>query len=198
MELFVLGPLINISRRIVGGIGIQCLLLGSIVVLSACSGGSLAPPPPPPANVTISGTVQYEFVPPEPDCNGLNFNGTLTRPIRQATVQIINNATGAVIDEMPSNDAGDYVFTVDANTMVFLRVRAELKRTGATPSWDVEVRDNTANTGSPLGSRALYVLDGSAFSSGSSNMTRNLTATARATAGFALQRRLRCSTRSTT
>ena len=127
--------------------------------------------------VTISGKVQYEFVPPAGNCNGLNFNATMTRPIRQATVQIIDDASGAVIDTMFSNDAGDYSFTVDANTMVFLRVRAELKRTGPNPSWDVEVRDNTANTGSPLLQRPLYVLDGSAFDSGTLDMNRNLTAT---------------------
>ena len=73
--------------------------------------------------VTISGKVQYEFVPPDPGCTGLNYNGTLTRPIRQATVQIVNSASGAVIDDMPSNDAGDYSFSINANLSVFLRVR---------------------------------------------------------------------------
>ncbi len=125
----------------------------------------------------ISGTVQYEFVPPNLDCNGLNFGGTLTRPIRQATVEIVDSGTGAVIGTTVSSDAGAYAFTVNSNTMVFLRVRAELKRIGTTPSWDVEIRDNTSNTGSALASRPLYVLDGTAFSSGAANMTRNLTAT---------------------
>ena len=129
------------------------------------------------AVVTISGKVQYEFVPPSVNCNGLNFGATITRPIRQATVQIVDDATGMVIDSMLSNDSGDYTFTVNASTMVFLRVRAELKLTGPNPSWDVEVRDNTANTATPLLQRPLYALDGSAFDSGTLDMNRDLTAT---------------------
>ncbi len=131
----------------------------------------------PQAMVTISGKVQYEFVPPNANCNGLAYGGTVTRPIRQATVQIIGDATAAVIDTMVSNDAGDYAFTVNANTNVFLRVRAELIRGGANPSWSVEVRDNTANIASPLSQRPLYVLDGASFDSGILDMNRDLTAT---------------------
>ncbi len=131
----------------------------------------------PQAMVTISGKVRYEFVPPNGNCNGLNYAGTVTRFIRQATVQIVDAGSGAVIDTMVSNDMGDYSFTVTANTNVFLRVRAELIRGGTNPSWNVEVRDNTANTGSPLSQRPLYVLDGATFDSGGLPMTRDLTAT---------------------
>ena len=179
MEIFALGAAKKYGRRIPVGIRLQFLLLGGILALSACGGGSSppTPPTPPQAIVTISGKVQYEFVPPNANCNGLNYIGTLIRPIRQATVQIINSTSGAVIDEMPSNDAGDYSFSINANLSVFLRVRAELKRSGATSSWDVEVRDNTANTNSPIRTRPLFVLDGAAFNSGTVNMTRNLTAT---------------------
>ncbi len=145
--------------------------------MSACGGGNSAPPPAPQSTVTISGKVQYEFVPPNGNCNGLNYAATETRPIRQATVELVDDVTGAVLDTMPSNDIGDYAFTVAANTMVFVRVRAELKRIGTSRSWDVEVRDNTSNTGSPLEQRPLYVLDGAAFDSGTLAVTRNLTAT---------------------
>jgi hypothetical protein len=127
--------------------------------------------------VTISGKVQYEFVPPNGNCNGLNYAATETRPIRQATVELVDDVTGAVLDTMPSNDIGDYAFTVAANTMVFVRVRAELIRGGSSPSWNVEVRDNTADTGLALSQRPLYVLDGSAFDSGNISMNRDLTAT---------------------
>ncbi len=130
----------------------------------------------PPPVVTVSGKVQYEFVPPSGNCNGLNFGATVTRPIRQATVQIVDDASGAVIDSMLLNDSGDYTFTVNPNTMVFLRVRAELKLTGPSPSWNVEVRDNTANTATPLLQRPLYVLDGSAFDTGTLDINRDLTA----------------------
>ena len=64
------------------------------------------------------------------------------------------------------------------NSTVRLRVRAELKQAGA-PGWDVEVRDNvdTSGTPPPLGSRPLYTLLGNQFSTGTSNVTRDLTAT---------------------
>jgi hypothetical protein len=61
---------------------------------------------------------------------------------------------------------------------VYLRVRAELKRSGS-PSWDVEIRDNVTSATEPvtLEQRPLYVLDGSPFNSGSTGQTRDLTAT---------------------
>lgn len=130
----------------------------------------------PQAMVTISGKVRYEFVKPTLDCRQLDFANIVTRPIRQATVEIRDFGTNMLVDSMVSSDAGDYSFTVPASTRVFLRVRAELKRS-ANPSWDVDVRDNTSNTASPLGQRPLYVLDGSDFDSGTiDDPTRNLTA----------------------
>jgi len=126
--------------------------------------------------VTISGEVQYEFVPPAANCNGLDFGAKVPRPIRQATVQLINAGSGAVMDTTISNDSGNYSFSLLANTDVFLRVRAELKRTAGNPSWDVEVRDNTANTSSPLLQRPLYVLENSTFNSGTADSISDLMA----------------------
>ncbi len=130
------------------------------------------------ATVTISGRVNYEFVPPNPGCSGLNFAGTVARPIRAATVQIIDDAAGTVIASTTSNDVGDYsIANIPALTMVRLRVRAELKRSGS-PSWDVEIRDNYDDSGSPppLQQRPLYVVDSAAFNAGGADQTRNLTA----------------------
>ncbi len=131
------------------------------------------------AAVNISGKVQYEFVPPNANCNGLNFNATETRPIRAATVQLIDDATGNELGATVAADNGDYAFNnVAGNLDVRLRVRAELKRDGA-PSWDVEVRDNVDTSGSPppLGDRPLYVIDSATFNTGGADLTRNLTAT---------------------
>ena len=127
--------------------------------------------------VTVSGKVNYEFVPPNVNCRGLNFLGTTVKPIRAATVQLINDATGQVIDSTTSDDVGDYTFTgVPAVTDVRLRVRAELKRSGF-PSWDVEVRDNTDTASGALQNRALYVVDGATFNTGGADVNRNMTAT---------------------
>ncbi|MEX1266403.1 MAG: carboxypeptidase-like regulatory domain-containing protein, partial [Woeseia sp.] len=126
--------------------------------------------------VTISGVARYEFVPANPDCLGLNYLATEPRPIRQATVQLIDASTGAVLGSTRTDDNGNYAITVDPGVNVRLRVRAELKRSGA-PSWDVDVRDNTSNTGSALQNRPLYVLDTGVFSSGTVDQTRDVTAT---------------------
>lgn len=127
--------------------------------------------------VTISGTARYELPPPVPNCNGLNFDDISLMPIRQATVELLDAGTDAVLDRTVTGDDGRYELTADASTAVFVRVRAQLKRSGA-PSWDVEVRDNVtdAPTPPPLAQRALYVLDSSQFDSGSVDQVRDITA----------------------
>jgi hypothetical protein len=82
-------------------------------------------------------------------------------------VQIVN-AGGTVLDSDTTDDNGGYSVTVDADTEVQVRVRSEMISTsGAT--WDIQVLDNTS-------SNAIYVLQGSLTSSGSTSSTRNLNA----------------------
>ena len=120
------------------------------------------------AAVTVAGKVELEFVLPNANCRGLNFNNIDIRPMRAVTVQLIDNA-GAILDSTVSGNDGSYSFAnVDSNTQVRIRVRAELKRTGS-PGWDVEVRDNTSDITSPLGSRPLYVVEFGSFNTGSTN-----------------------------
>ena len=180
-----------------------------LLTLAACSSGSdgggfATPPVTPITSVTVSGTVSYEFVPPNAGCNGLDFGSTVTRPIRAATVELIDTNTGLVIGTTVSDDTGNYSFrNVEMRKDVRLRVRAESKKSGS-PGWDVEVRDNFIAGASDLdvpappalGSRSLYALDGTQFSTGTANVSRNLTATtgwgvssytsARAAAPFAI------------
>jgi hypothetical protein len=129
--------------------------------------------------VTISGIMQYEFPPPNAGCNGLNFGNIQLRPIRQATVQILDDTGTNVLDSDVTDDLGAYSVTVNASTNVILRVRAELKQ-GGTPSWDVEVRNNVVDPTDPsppaLGQRPMYVMD-SAFDSGVIDQIIDLTAT---------------------
>ena len=122
----------------------------------------------PASAVTVAGTLQYEFVPPNASC-GLDFAAIVTRPIRGVTVQLIdgNNDT-TVLDTTTTDDSGAYSFSnVAANTDVRIRVRAELKRTGA-PGWDVEVRDNVDTSASPppLAQRPLYVVQWDVLNTG--------------------------------
>jgi hypothetical protein len=169
-------------------------LSAAAMLLAACGGGGSSdggtssppppapPPPPPPApsgTVTISGLAAYEFVPPNLNCQGLDFASTVVRPIRGATVQLVDSSNTELARTV-SGDDGSYSFAgVESNTDVRIRVRAELKRTGA-PSWDVEVRDNVlSNPDDPnapaLVDRPLYAIV-TDFNTGSTDLTRNLTA----------------------
>ncbi len=124
----------------------------------------------PSLTVTVTGKVNFEFVPPNAVCRGLDFGSTFEKPIRGATVQLIDTGSLAVLATTQSDDNGDYTFAdIDPDTMVRLRIRAELKKTTGASRWDVEVRDNYDISGAPplLGSRPLYVVEGSNFDTGS-------------------------------
>jgi hypothetical protein len=159
------------------------LLAGMALTLGACGGEGFAGPGA--GTVTVSGVVSYEFVPANPVCAGLNFSAVETRPIRGATVQLLDSSSGTEIARTTASATGSYEFAgIPGNAMVRLRVRAELKDSDL-PGWDVEVRDNfiagASDADNPpppaFGSRALYSLDGAAFDTGRTDVTRNLTAT---------------------
>ncbi|MDJ0750633.1 MAG: hypothetical protein QNJ11_14195 [Woeseiaceae bacterium] len=124
------------------------------------------------AAVTVAGKLTYEFVPPNINCRGLNFGAIQTRPIRGVSVQLVDaNDDTNVLDNTTTDDNGDYSFSnVAASTDVRIRVRAELKRSGA-PGWDVEIRDNTSNTANPLDQRPVYVVQWGQFNTGIANIS---------------------------
>lgn len=128
--------------------------------------------------VTISGTLRYEFPPPKNFCRGLDFTNIELRPIRQATVQLLDAGGTTVLDSDISDNAGVYSVDVQAGTDVKLRVLAETRRTGS-PAWNVQVRDNvdTSANPPPLGQRPIYAMDSSQFDSGATNQQLDLTAT---------------------
>ncbi len=127
-----------------------------------------------PPVVTVAGRVFYEFVPPITQgnqCNGLNFGAVQTRPMRRITVQLLNDSN-AVLGATEAADDGSYSFSnVPVNTDVRVRVRAELKQSGAN-AWDVEVRDNVDLSANPppLADRPLYVVQWALFNTGTSNI----------------------------
>lgn len=125
--------------------------------------------------VVLSGVVEYEFPPPNNNCNGLNFNAVVKRPIRGAPVQIIDATTSALIASTTTSVTGSYSVTIDAAIDVIVRIRSQLQQTGS-PSWDVDVRNNTANTGVPLNQRPLYFLDSAPFNTGGVDFTQDLLA----------------------
>ncbi|MEO1117045.1 MAG: hypothetical protein AAFX75_04120 [Pseudomonadota bacterium] len=121
----------------------------------------------------VQGRVTFEFVPGSG--SGLAYSQTVERPVRGATVQVVNSTNSAVVVEDSLDDDGRFSFAVPANTDVFVRVRAELKQAGQ-PGWDVEVRDNTSSTTLPLNQRPLYVLDGQVFNTGAGPQNVSLVA----------------------
>lgn len=142
-------------------------LFATVATLAACGGGgtdtatpppvggtpSPTPtPPPPPAsgNFTVSGRATFASVPAAAN-GGLNYSGTTFKPVRGATVQLIDGS-GNVLATTQSNAAGDYSFGLASSQSMRVRVRAELLAT----NHDFKVRDNTS-------SNALYVMDSAAF-----------------------------------
>lgn len=115
--------------------------------------------------VTLSGSVTYDFVPHNDTQIGLNYTATREMPVRGAVVQLLNSS-GTVIASDSTDSNGNYTFSVSKNTSVKVRVKAQLLKT-TSPTWDFKVTDNTSNN-------AVYVLDGSLASTGSSNSQRNL------------------------
>jgi hypothetical protein len=152
------------------------------VVLAACGGGGSGAQD---STVTVSGTASYEFVPPRDACRGLDFGAIEVRQIRGATVQLLDAESGTEIARTVTSSSGAFSMEgIPANAEVKLRVRAELKDSNV-PGWDVEVRDNfiagASDFDSPpppsLGSRALYVLDGPNFNTGTAGIVSDLVAT---------------------
>lgn len=117
--------------------------------------------------VILSGTITYDFIPHNLNHIGLNYSGVEQRPVRGVVVDLLDEA-GQVKTSTNSNSVGSYSFSVQKNTLVKVRVKAQLLST-ASPSWNFKVTDNTSNN-------ALYVLDGALVSSGSQNSKRNLNA----------------------
>jgi hypothetical protein len=135
-------------------------------LLAGCGGGGddgAAPVPQAPATVTLGGTVTFDWVPVLAGV-GLDYPSTAPRPARGVTVELLGGTN--VLASTSTDSAGAYSFTVASSTTVSLRVRAELLRAG-TPSWLFTVRDN-------VNGDALYVLDGTAFDTGTASSTHNL------------------------
>lgn len=142
-------------------------LVAVLAVLAACGGGGgggggsgttvAAADPSTDGKVVVQGVATFDSVPNA--ANGrLDYTGTTTKPIRGATVELVQS-DGQVLASGVTGDDGRYALPVPVNTTVSLRVRAQLSRSGS-PNWDVTVRDNTA-AGTPL-----YAIGSATFSSG--------------------------------
>lgn len=140
-------------------------LLALAVVLAGCGGGGGGAGNQPTTTGTLNGNVSYDYV---PNVNGaLSYGATVSRPVRGASVDVVNALNGAVVASAVTDDNGNYSASVPSPLSVMVRVKAQLVHGGAGgASWDVSVRDNTQ-------SNALYALESPSFSTGATS-TRDL------------------------
>lgn len=154
------------------------LLGGVLAALGGCGGGGGGggggffplPPATQPSlatTVVLSGTVSYESV-PNP-AGPLVYAASAFRPVRGAVVEIVEEATAAVLVSTTTDGMGTYTTSVPARTSVVVRVKAQLLQTGDGARWDVSVRDNTR-------AEALYAMETPAFASGSQALVRDVQA----------------------
>lgn len=121
---------------------------------------------PVPAQTKITGTVTFDRVPFGTTNTGLDYSNITKTPVVWATVEAISNSV--VVASTITDTLGKYSLTVDPNIQLFIRVKAEMKKTG-TPSRDVEVVDNTKG-------KAIYAMDGSSVNSGVTDLVVDLNA----------------------
>lgn len=164
---------------------LKYVLVLLVLLLNACGGGGsngpnetpvvnkptptpepldLQRPDPIENGVTLSGRVTFDSV-PHNESYALNYDATERMPVRGATVYVLDNSD-AVVAVGQTDANGQYQVEVHPNSMVKVRIRAELYEEN-TPSWVVRVTDNT-------NSYALYVLDGELANVGGVDSIRNL------------------------
>jgi hypothetical protein len=153
----------------------SCAALVGVLILAGCgggggggnpNGGGNPPPPPPGSTVTVSGRVTFDRLQFQSTAeNGLNASTPLVSPAREVVVEaMVNNA---VSSSTTTDSNGNYSLAVPVNSNAFIRVRAQMLKTGSAPTWNFAVRNNT-------NSDAMYVLDGDTFATGTANVTRDL------------------------
>lgn len=113
--------------------------------------------------VLISGNATFDFVPHNTSTNGLDYANTSAKPIRGATIQLVDGSN-AVLQAAVTDDSGNYSFEVDPSENVRVRILSEIvSTTGA--MWDVKVVNSGNN---------IYALQGTLTSSGTVDSTRDL------------------------
>ena len=117
------------------------------------------------SNVIISGKVTYDFIPPNENNIGLNYLATSSRAGRGLVVELLDGSN-LVLASAATDNNGDYSFTIPQNSVVKVRVKAQLLQSES-PSWNFTVTDNTNNN-------ALYSMEGSLIAASDATAVRNL------------------------
>lgn len=115
--------------------------------------------------VQLQGRITFDWVAPSINGNSiyLDYGNAQVKPARAVTVQLLDSLN-APIATTRTNSNGEYLFSIEANRSVKVRVKASLDA----DNYAIAVKDNTS-------SDAEYVLDGSLAGSGTSEVqTRDL------------------------
>lgn len=122
------------------------------------------------ATITVSGKAEAQIVPNDLTDGSLNYALQSYKPIRGATVELLNSAGTSVLATATTDGTGNYSLPAPVNTPVKVRVKAEAKSTDpAYAQYDVNIQDNTNGD-------ALYVLDSATFNTGAANVVQNMKA----------------------
>ena len=161
-------------------------LAAVLMALSACGGegqgwyeptrpsSNNAPSADPDADtlalVSVAGRLTYERPTFTSNCR-LDFAASELRPVRLATVWLLD-AANTLLAETTTDLDGNYAFSgINALTDVRVRVRSELVQTTGPQTWEVYVRDNTSNTTQPFANRPLYEVQWPMFNTGNTSVT---------------------------
>ena len=119
--------------------------------------------PPPAGMIVLSGEVTFDRLPF--GTSGLNGSAPVKSPARQVVVELMSGVTTTASTTTDTN--GHYAFIVPQAVNVAVRARAQMRRTGGAPTWNFRVLNNT-------GGDAEYILNGSTFNTGTSNVAVDL------------------------
>ncbi len=117
---------------------------------------------------TLQGKITYDHVLHNTSSNILDYDGAVIANVRGATVELLNTS-GSILDTTTTDENGDYSFEVVFGTAYTVRVKSELKKVGAAPTWDFTVVDNTS-------SEAIYSMESNVAAISNAITTLNINA----------------------
>ena len=130
----------------------------------------------------VSGKVTYDHVPTASSGSGdsatakLDYDATAVMPARNIVVELVDNASGDVLESTTTADDGSYTLKLPVSATVYLRARAHsVHGSPDAPDWSFTVRDNTTGDISADPDSTLeYSIVGEAFDTGFENHSRDL------------------------
>lgn len=170
------GP-VTLSSEVISGINLSELADGLVTLQLALtdSSGNIGPLVEATSNknaqpelntVEISGQITFDRVPYNFDGIGLDYDGTFSEPIKEATIRVRDSA-GQILLSSKTDNAGYYQVDVPINIEVRIEVLAELYEASPVLNWLARVVDDSNGN-------ALYILSGSLTDSGETGQIRNL------------------------